>query len=100
MPSTISGDALPLGRRRLRRLRLRDEALAVKIAGLHVGQIVEMSIKEALAFLLVPRDPLQADCLGVIRQALRQPVFLQADDLGVCIVAFEVQDIGNGRPSE
>jgi len=28
--------------------RLRDEALAVKIAGLHVGQVVEMSIREAL----------------------------------------------------
>ena len=28
--------------------RLRQEALAVKIAGLHVGQVVEMSIKEAL----------------------------------------------------
>ncbi|SDN87423.1 Excinuclease ABC subunit A [Lutimaribacter pacificus] len=27
--------------------RLRDEALAVKIAGLHVGQVVEMSIREA-----------------------------------------------------
>ena len=27
--------------------RLREEALAVKIAGLHVGQVVEMSIKEA-----------------------------------------------------
>ena len=27
--------------------RLRDEALAVKIGGLHVGQVVEMSIKEA-----------------------------------------------------
>ncbi|MGB0960910.1 MAG: excinuclease ABC subunit UvrA, partial [Halocynthiibacter sp.] len=28
--------------------RLREEALAVKIAGLHVGQVVEMSIREAL----------------------------------------------------
>jgi excinuclease ABC subunit A len=27
--------------------RLRDEALAVKIAGLHVGQVVQMSIREA-----------------------------------------------------
>ncbi|GGE45181.1 excinuclease ABC subunit UvrA [Actibacterium pelagium] len=27
--------------------RLRDEALAVKIAGLHVGQVVEMSIRDA-----------------------------------------------------
>ncbi|MCR8547254.1 excinuclease ABC subunit UvrA [Salipiger sp. P9] len=31
--------------------RLRDEALAVKIAGLHVGQVVEMSIKEAFAWI-------------------------------------------------
>ncbi len=28
--------------------RLRDEALAVKIAGLHAGQVVQMSIREAL----------------------------------------------------
>ncbi len=31
--------------------RLRDEALAVKIAGLHVGQVVQMSIREALAWI-------------------------------------------------
>ncbi len=31
--------------------RLRPEALAVKIAGLHVGQVVEMSIKEAFAWI-------------------------------------------------
>jgi excinuclease ABC subunit A len=30
--------------------RLREEALAVKIAGLHVGQVVQMSIKEAYAW--------------------------------------------------
>ncbi|NRA99855.1 MAG: excinuclease ABC subunit UvrA [Rhodobacteraceae bacterium] len=30
--------------------RLRPEALAVKIAGLHIGQVVEMSIREALAW--------------------------------------------------
>ena len=30
--------------------RLRPEALAVKIAGLHVGQVVEMSIREAYAW--------------------------------------------------
>ncbi|MEM9438784.1 MAG: excinuclease ABC subunit UvrA, partial [Pseudomonadota bacterium] len=30
--------------------RLRPEALAVKIAGLHVGQVVEMSIREAAAW--------------------------------------------------
>ncbi len=31
--------------------RLRPEALAVKIAGLHVGQVVQMSIREALAWI-------------------------------------------------
>ena len=31
--------------------RLRDEALAVKIAGLHVGQVVQMSIREALQWI-------------------------------------------------
>ncbi len=31
--------------------RLRPEALAVKIAGLHVGQLVQMSIREALAWV-------------------------------------------------
>ncbi len=31
--------------------RLRPEALAVKIAGLHVGQVVQMSIAEALAWV-------------------------------------------------
>ncbi|MDV7269603.1 excinuclease ABC subunit UvrA [Thioclava sp. A2] len=31
--------------------RLKPEALAVKIAGLHVGQVVEMSIKEAYAWV-------------------------------------------------
>jgi excinuclease ABC subunit A len=30
--------------------RLRPEALAVKIAGLHVGQVVQMSIREAYAW--------------------------------------------------
>ncbi|TMV08834.1 excinuclease ABC subunit UvrA [Ruegeria sediminis] len=31
--------------------RLREEALAVKIAGLHVGNVVQMSIREALAWI-------------------------------------------------
>ena len=31
--------------------RLRPEALAVKIGGLHIGQLVQMSIKEALAWI-------------------------------------------------
>ncbi len=37
--------------------RLRDEALAVKIAGLHVGQVVQMSIREALEWCrMVPES--------------------------------------------
>ena len=37
--------------------RLRPEALAVKIAGLHVGQVVEMSIREAAAWVeAVPKS--------------------------------------------
>ena len=31
--------------------RLKPEALAVKIAGLHVGEVVQMSIREALAWV-------------------------------------------------
>jgi excinuclease ABC subunit A len=31
--------------------RLKPEALAVKIAGLHVGQVVQMSIREAYAWI-------------------------------------------------
>ncbi|SIO08344.1 Excinuclease ABC subunit A [Rhodovulum sp. ES.010] len=31
--------------------RLREEALAVKIGGLHVGEVVQMSIREALAWI-------------------------------------------------
>ncbi len=31
--------------------RLKPEALAVKIAGLHVGQVVRMSIREAAAWV-------------------------------------------------
>ncbi len=38
--------------------RLRPEALAVKIAGLHVGQVVQMSIKEALDWVLTVPDDL------------------------------------------
>ena len=38
--------------------RLRQEALAVKIAGLHAGQVVEMSIKEALEWCASVPDSL------------------------------------------
>ncbi len=40
--------------------RLRPEALAVKIAGLHVGQVVQMSIKEAHAWVETVPDALTA----------------------------------------
>lgn len=38
--------------------RLRPEALAVKIADLHVGQVVQMSIKEALDWIITVPDTL------------------------------------------
>lgn len=38
--------------------RLRPEALAVKIAGLHVGKVVQMSIKEALDWIITVPDTL------------------------------------------
>jgi excinuclease ABC subunit A len=38
--------------------RLKPEALAVKIAGLHVGQVVEMSIREAFAWISTVPDRL------------------------------------------
>ena len=40
--------------------RLRQEALAVKIGGLHVGQVVQMSIKEAFDWCLTVPDHLTA----------------------------------------
>ena len=36
--------------------RLKPEALAVKIAGLHVGEVVRMSIREALAWIEAAPD--------------------------------------------
>ena len=42
--------------------RLREEALAVKIAGLHVGEVVQMSIREAFDWCqTVPEQPDQAE---------------------------------------
>ncbi len=40
--------------------RLREEALAVKIAGCHIGDVVKMSIKEALAWIEAAPESLSA----------------------------------------
>ena len=52
--------------------RLRDEALAVKIAGLHVGQVVEMSIKEALAWVETVPAALSAQKNEIARAILKE----------------------------
>jgi excinuclease ABC subunit A len=57
--------------------RLREEALAVKIAGLHVGQVVEMSIREAFdwcetvpAHLTAQKNEIARAILKEIRERL------------------------------
>ncbi|MEN8709054.1 MAG: excinuclease ABC subunit UvrA [Paracoccaceae bacterium] len=50
--------------------RLRPEALAVKIAGVHVGQVVQMSIKEALAWVKAAPDT-----MSVQKQQIGQAIF-------------------------
>ncbi len=52
--------------------RLRPEALAVKIAGLHVGQVVEMSIREALAWCETVPDRLTAQKNEIARAILKE----------------------------
>jgi len=52
--------------------RLRDEALAVKIAGLHVGQVVQMSIKEALAWVETVPAALSAQKNEIARAILKE----------------------------
>ncbi|WP_084862059.1 excinuclease ABC subunit UvrA [Salibaculum halophilum] len=52
--------------------RLREEALAVKIAGLHVGQVVEMSIKEALAWIDSVPDSLTQQRNEIARAILKE----------------------------
>ncbi|WP_170367039.1 excinuclease ABC subunit UvrA [Ruegeria arenilitoris] len=52
--------------------RLRPEALAVKIAGLHVGQVVEMSIKEALAWVGDAPNHLSAQKNEIARAILKE----------------------------
>lgn len=52
--------------------RLRPEALAVKIADLHVGQVVQMSIKEALAWIETVPDRLTAQKNEIARAILKE----------------------------
>jgi excinuclease ABC subunit A len=52
--------------------RLRPEALAVKIAGLHVGQVVEMSIREALAWCETVPERLTAQKNEIARAILKE----------------------------
>ncbi|MBF9029823.1 excinuclease ABC subunit UvrA [Rhodobacterales bacterium HKCCE3408] len=52
--------------------RLRPEALAVKIGGLHVGQVVEMSIKEAAEWMAGVPDHLSAQKNEIARAILKE----------------------------
>ncbi|WP_170330574.1 excinuclease ABC subunit UvrA [Ruegeria arenilitoris] len=52
--------------------RLRPEALAVKIAGQHVGQVVEMSIREALAWIEDAPNHLSAQKNEIARAILKE----------------------------
>ncbi|MBO9464899.1 excinuclease ABC subunit UvrA [Tropicibacter sp. R15_0] len=52
--------------------RLRPEALAVKIAGLHVGQVVEMSIKEAFAWCQTVPEALTEQKNEIARAILKE----------------------------
>ena len=52
--------------------RLREEALAVKIAGLHVGQVVQMSIREALAWVEDAPNHLSAQKNEIARAILKE----------------------------
>ncbi|WP_420858784.1 excinuclease ABC subunit UvrA [Marivivens marinus] len=52
--------------------RLRPEALAVKIGGLHVGQVVQMSIKEALAWVEAAPESLTAQKNEIAKAILKE----------------------------
>ncbi|ARE42043.1 Excinuclease ABC subunit A [Rhodovulum sp. P5] len=52
--------------------RLRAEALAVKIAGLHVGEVVQMSIREALAWVEAAPDSLSRQKNEIARAILKE----------------------------
>ena len=52
--------------------RLRPEALAVKIGGLHVGQVVQLSIREALAWIEAAPGQLSAQNNEIARAILKE----------------------------
>ncbi|WP_138465384.1 excinuclease ABC subunit UvrA [Poseidonocella sp. HB161398] len=52
--------------------RLREEALAVKIGGLHVGQVVEMSIKDAYAWIGTVPEALSKQKNEIARAILKE----------------------------
>ncbi|MEM9013253.1 MAG: excinuclease ABC subunit UvrA [Pseudomonadota bacterium] len=52
--------------------RLRAEALAVKIAGLHIGEVVERSILDALAWVEAVPDQLSAQKNEIARAVLKE----------------------------
>ncbi len=52
--------------------RLRQEALAVKIAGLHIGHVVEMSIREAYAWCQSVPEHLSAQNNEIARAILKE----------------------------
>ena len=52
--------------------RLREEALAVKIAGLHAGQVVQMSIKEALEWCAAVPEHLTNQKNEIARAILKE----------------------------
>ncbi|KPP84812.1 MAG: excinuclease ABC subunit UvrA [Rhodobacteraceae bacterium HLUCCA08] len=52
--------------------RLRPEALAVRMAGLHVGEVVRMSIREALAWCGTVPDHLSAQKNEIARAILKE----------------------------
>ncbi|RYG92039.1 excinuclease ABC subunit UvrA [Loktanella sp. IMCC34160] len=52
--------------------RLRPEALAVKIGGLHVGQVVQMSIKEALAWVEAAPESLTTQKNEIAKAILKE----------------------------
>ena len=52
--------------------RLKPEALAVKIAGLHVGEVVRMSIREALAWVETVPAALTAQRNEIARAILKE----------------------------
>ncbi|MFC7705119.1 excinuclease ABC subunit UvrA [Plastorhodobacter daqingensis] len=52
--------------------RLKPEALAVKIGGLHVGQVVQMSIREALAWVEAAPESLSKQKNEIARAILKE----------------------------